>query len=467
MIERDLGIPSMVITRRGFTQVAANAFAGIGFAADGPMIYEFPMEMFVAGSDLTPINENIDKIVYGLTKWEPDIKELGIYAPSKITVEGKDYEKAVASMNHLFLKNSWSDALPLSLATEERVNWLLTGTDLPRDTVVGEGKILPRGGISTVETLAVALAMAGGRPEYLPVLIAAVEAIIDTECTHQGWQATTSSVFPVVIVNGPIAKDIRLNSGYGLLGPHPMYPANGPIGRAIRFLLQNVGGAIPGIGTMAIYGTNRHTNLVFAEDEDGLPEGWEPLSVDQGFPKGSNTVSHLVINSHTNLQGITGQVTIEQILLMAVAGIVGPHRNISYASPAAQAGVFLLPSGIADMCADIGWSKRDTQNFLWENAKTPWSLIEGYIKRPDTYEALIKRGLDLGWVAGEPWPIAVTPDRLPIVVAGGVQGGHCHWLGRAQGPLGMVSYEIKLPAKDKWDALLGQAEEDLGPIPSA
>jgi len=453
----------MVVTRKGFTQVVGNAFAGMGFSAEGPTVYEFPMEMFVAGSDLTPINENIDKVVYGLTKWEPEIKETGVYPAKKVTVTGTDYQEAFANMNLLFLNNMRGDGLPILPATEEQVDWILTGTDLPRDTIVGEGKILPRGGISSVESLAVALAMAGGRPEYLPVLIAAVEAIIDPACNHQGWQATTSSVFPVVIVNGLVAKDIRLGSGYGCLGPDPVHPAGGSIGRAIRFLQMNLGGAIPGIGTMAIYGTNRHTNLVFAEDEDGLPEGWEPLSVDQGFPKGSNIVSHFVINSHVNLQGLTGLATIEEIMLMAVAGIISPNRNRHYASDELT-GVFMLPSGAADMCAEIGWSKLDLQKFVWENAKTPWSIVKMQCK-PVDLEELITDGLDFGFVEGEPWPIAVTPDRIPIVVTGGAQGGHCHWLGKAQGPSSLVSYEIKLPTN--WDELLKQAETDLGPLPAA
>ncbi|MBM3302544.1 MAG: hypothetical protein FJY85_21655, partial [Deltaproteobacteria bacterium] len=137
MVERDAGIPSMVVTRSGFSQVVGNAFAGIGFPAEGPSVHEFPMLMFVPGSDLTPINENIDKIVYGLTKWEPKIKEKGVYPAKKVTVEGKDYAEALTNMNLLFLKNMWGDGLPILPATEERVSWILSGTDLPRDTVVG------------------------------------------------------------------------------------------------------------------------------------------------------------------------------------------------------------------------------------------------------------------------------------------------------------------------------------------
>ncbi len=85
----------------------------------------------------------------------------------------------------------------------------------------------------------------------------------------QSWNATTGSYYPAVIVNGPIAKQIRLNSGYGCHGSRSSVPGRWSIGRAIRFILMNLGGAIPGIGTMAIYGgPARYTNAVFAEDED-------------------------------------------------------------------------------------------------------------------------------------------------------------------------------------------------------
>jgi len=166
--------------------------------------YTFPSEIFLPGSNLTSIEENIDKIIDGLTKWRPKIIKKGMVKPSKITVEGRNYEEALANMNNLFLRNLWSDGLPILPPTEERVNWLLTGTDLSPDALVGTGKILPRGGIATVEMLAVCLAMAGGRPEYLPVLIAATEAITDPLVAHEAWNSTTGACNPMVIVNGSV-----------------------------------------------------------------------------------------------------------------------------------------------------------------------------------------------------------------------------------------------------------------------
>ena len=147
--------------------------------------------------------------------------------------------------NNLLLTNLWGDGLPLWPATRERVDWILQGTALPRTHVLG--KFPPRGGVTTIETCAIALAMAGGRPEYLPVLVAAVEALLDPDVrTSISCRRLRARRFPVVIVNGPIAKQIRLNSGFGCLGPDPQRPAGASIGRALRLMQQNVGGARAG-----------------------------------------------------------------------------------------------------------------------------------------------------------------------------------------------------------------------------
>jgi hypothetical protein len=112
----------------------------------------------------------------------------------------------------VLLTNCWGDGLPIWPATKARVDWILQGTDLPRDKRLG--KILPRGGVATVESCAIALAMAGGRPEYLPVLIAAVEVFLDPLSDSEHMQADSAGAFPVIIVNG-----VRLHGGSGSIRP--------------------------------------------------------------------------------------------------------------------------------------------------------------------------------------------------------------------------------------------------------
>ena len=219
-----------------------------------------------------------------------------------LRVEGASVEDAFARANHLMLANRWGDGLPLWPPTRERVG--LDPARAPRSRAGATlGTFPPRGGVTTVETCAIALAMAGGRPEYLPVLVAAVEAFLDPESGSEQLQAASGSAFPVVIVNGPIGAQIRLNAGFGCLGPDPQRPAGASIGRALRLLQQNVGGALPGIGTMANYGGMRYTNVVFAEDEANLPAGWAPHGTERhGFAPGTSSISLAFANGATNIR---------------------------------------------------------------------------------------------------------------------------------------------------------------------
>ncbi|MFC1989370.1 hypothetical protein ACFLVW_02210 [Chloroflexota bacterium] len=453
-----MGIPIVVVTREGFPPVVANAFTGMGFPAEASMVV-YPIPMFIPGSDLTPIEEKLDDLIDGLTKWKPKAEGKKVIIPPKVRVEGKDYEEAFANVNKLFLRNKWSDGLPIIPPTKERVKWLLTGTDLPPDKVVAS--ILPRGGIVTVETIAVNLAMAGGQPEYMPVLIAAIEAISNPQFQHHRMNATTSSVYPVVIVNGPIAKQVRFNSGYGCLGPDPAHPAGASIGRAIRFLLQDAGGAIPGKGTMSIFGgPARYTSIVFAEDEDGVPSDWEPLNVEQGFPRGSNTVTTYAVASTTNVVGgAAGDKASALETLNKAAGVMGiPNGNYwgrtSY-NPEGAAGILLMARGTAQGLSRLGWSKEEVKAYLWENSKVPKSEAAGWhrLELPDAEQIFIH----------DPMPISMSPRGIKIVVAGGWQSGHTYWMQVGIAPKRLVSVEIKLPAN--WDMLLKKAEEDLGPLP--
>src|SRR5215510_14678163 len=227
-----------------------NAVSGLGLAPEAAMV-TFPIELFLPGSDITPVEARKGEFYDGLTRWTPDLEPAAGESPM-VSVRGTTYEDALVRTNSLMLANLWGDGLPLWPATRERVELILRGSALPRDRVLGT--FPPRGGIATVEICAIALAMAGGRPEYLPVLLAAVDAFLAPESGSEQLQAASGSAFPVVIVNGPIGRQIRLNSGFGCLGPDPEHPAGASIGRALRLLQQNVGGALPGIGTMANYG---------------------------------------------------------------------------------------------------------------------------------------------------------------------------------------------------------------------
>ncbi len=421
----------MTVTRGGFSQVVGNAYAGFGFAPEGPTVYEFPIPMFIPDSDLTPINENIDKIVYGLTKWQPKITAKGtFYAPTDIKVQGADYPEAFDKFNYLYMSKEWGDGLPIIPPTKEKINWIMTGTDLPPDTVIGE-KVLPRGGIATVHDIALNLAMAGGRPEYMPVVMAAVEAITAPSYLLSHVNPTTRPNWPSVIVNGTIGKQIRINSGYWTMGPHNLFPAQGPIGRCIRFIMQNFGGGVAGKGSMAIFGMMYYTNAVAAEDEDGLPPGWTSYGEDRGFPRGANCVTAMSVHSVERLgTSTTAPVFLdhceEVIGTEGLGGTVKGTSDITNTSPDVRSGVILMSRGLAGIMYAAGYSKEMLKQEIWQ--RTHYTN---------------------------------NPSQLTIVVAGGDQGGHPMYLGVGQGDKATKAIK-ELPAK--WNDLLKQAETDLGPI---
>jgi len=132
-------------------------------------------------------------------------------------IEIIEAEAPFEAVNELFYKRGWTDGLPIIPPTLERVKEMLRGTDRFSTELVGI--IEPMKGKATVEKIAINAVMAGARPEYLPVIIAAVEAIADPDFDLYGVQTTDESVTPLLIINGPVAKDLNINYGFGALGP--------------------------------------------------------------------------------------------------------------------------------------------------------------------------------------------------------------------------------------------------------
>jgi thiol-disulfide isomerase/thioredoxin len=179
----------------------------------------------------------------------------------------------------------WTDGLPVVPPTEARVLAMLDGVGRDPDEVVGI--VAPNLVPVTVEKVAVNAVMAGCRPEYLPVVLAAVEATCTEGFNIHGVLATTFSVGPVIIVNGPVARAIGMNSGVNVLGQGNR--ANSTIGRALQLVVRNVGGGRPGGVDRATLGNPGKVGLCFAENEEGSP--WEPLSVERGVPEGVSAVT--------------------------------------------------------------------------------------------------------------------------------------------------------------------------------
>lgn len=182
-------------------------------------------------------------------------------------------------------ERGWTDGLPVVVPTPARVAAMLAGSTRPADEIVA---VVPPDLVEcTVEKAAVNAVMAGCRPEYLPVVLTALEAVCAEEFNMHGVLATTMPHGPVLIVNGPVAGRIGMNAGAGVLGPGNR--ANSTIGRAVQLVVRNIGGGRPGEIDMSTHGSPAKVGFCFSEAEESSP--WEPLSVDRGFPPGTSTVT--------------------------------------------------------------------------------------------------------------------------------------------------------------------------------
>lgn len=183
----------------------------------------------------------------------------------------------------------WSDGLPLVPPTEARVMRMLEGTTRAPSDIVAN--VPPDLVDVTVEKIAVNAVMAGCKPEYLPVVIAAIEAICTEEFNIHGLLATTMSVGPVFVVNGPIRKQLNMNSGINVFGQGNR--ANLTIGRAVQLVVRNVGGGRPGGVDRCTQGSPAKIGLAFPEDEEGTP--WISLAEERGIDPGVNAITALCV----------------------------------------------------------------------------------------------------------------------------------------------------------------------------
>lgn len=185
----------------------------------------------------------------------------------------------------------FSDGLPVVPPTPERVMRMLSGTNRAAKEVIAQ--MPPNMGEATIEKIAINAVMAGCKPEYLPVVIAALEAVCTDEFNIHGVMATTMGASPVLVVNGPIRDRIGMNSGLMALGTGNR--ANATIGRAVRLAIRNIGGSKPGGTDRSTLGSPMKFTMCFAEAEERSP--WAPLHVERGFEAEDSVVTAFAMTS--------------------------------------------------------------------------------------------------------------------------------------------------------------------------
>ena len=315
-----------------------------------------------------------------------------------------DFEAA----NEYFHQHGLTDGLPIVPPTPQRVERMLTFCKHPWDQPVA--KIAPRNGEATPLRLAANAVMAGCLPEHFPLVMLAIEAMVEERFNLYGMQTTTHSCAPLIIVNGPVAKELGMNSGHSAFGSGTR--SNATIGRAIRLALVNVGGAIPGTGDMATYGTPTKFSYCAAENEAANP--WQPLHVERGFPADASTVTVVAADGPHNINDHES-ATAEGILktmagTMATVGVQDVHH------PRAEPVLLFCPEHAATVAKD-GVSKQDVKQYLYEHARVPLNKFsDENIKNrlqtrfPGRYENADPNTLV---------PLISSPDNLIVVVIGG------------------------------------------------
>src|SRR5439155_19891575 len=202
-------------------------------------------------------------------------RRAALESPVQDLIPAIEIDDAPEAVLAAFVEREWCDGLPIVPPTEARVREMLGR----QDGSASLGAMPPLWRQATLEKLAINAVMAGCQPLSFPVIVAAVEAMLDPAFNLYGVQATTHPVAPLLVVNGPYGRGIGLHAGSGCFGPG--FRANATIGRAIRLILLNVGGGWPGPHDMATQGSPAKFSYAIAEREDASP--WEPLSVGLGF----------------------------------------------------------------------------------------------------------------------------------------------------------------------------------------
>ena len=334
-----------------------------------------------------------------------------------------------AEVNRLYRLRGWTDGLPIVPPTLGLVDGMLAQSALDRRVVLGEME--PLGGVAGVEKIAANAVMAGCQPEHFPVVLAAVQAILDPEFNLRGVQTTDENVAPLIIVNGPAARRLGVNAGWGALGPG--WAANATIGRAVRLVMNNIGGGWPGAVSFAGLGQPARYSLCLAEREDETP--WPALHVELGYRPEQSTVTVMRAETVINVTGGLDEL----------ASVIGSAASLFGILHSGKAAVILSPF-TARRLAGEGWTRADVRRELHTRGRLSaetWrrSWIHATARSSD-WPAWARAAAESGSI-----PAVREPDDFTLIVAGAdlpiPQHAYCPSWGH---PPCRVTREIVLPA---------------------
>jgi hypothetical protein len=306
----------------------------------------------------------------------------------------------------MFFARGWTDGLPVVSPTVDKVAAMVAASG--RDAKEEIGPIPPRWRRASIEKIAINAVMAGCRPEYFPVVLTAIEALLDEDCQLYGMQTATNTTAPLIIVNGPIVQELGINARCNVFGEGVR--ANASIGRAVQLVFRNIGGNIAGETDMATHGQAGKFTACIAEAEEDSP--WSPFHVDAGFASGDSTVTVIGASAPQNIFTYgceTGQEILEHFI-WSMMGL--GHNNIIFPT-----GPLLVvsPEHAATLARD-GIGKEQIKTAIFERARIPLTQfgrrsIEGLHHRRSRWFAEVGDATHIG--------VADRARDVNIVVAGG------------------------------------------------
>ncbi|HHX75400.1 MAG TPA: hypothetical protein GX699_10905 [Firmicutes bacterium] len=402
-----MGIPTVSVITTPFTQISQAAAELNGIPNLRKAVIPHPVADLTEEELQNNISKVYDSLVASLTS-PLTSKELERGTKRVPKRERFVFEGSLQEVQNKFIELGLTDGLPIIPPTEDLVKKMLEQTNLPPNKIIG--KMPPENFEVTIEKVAINGVMAGCTPEYMPVLLALAEALMDPVLDMEGGARSTNSFGFWGFANGPIAKKIGLNAEGNALGPGNR--ANATLGRVIRLFINNLGGSKVGINDMSSVGSPLKYGLFFAENESDSP--WEPYHVEKGFNREESTVT-LYKSLGFRTSGRTGIGGID------LNNLVGVTKNIEcmFGYSPNRGMVILLDPLLAKQFSDQGLTKRDIKEYIWQSLhRTVQEWKASY-----SYTVDLRAGIFPQWYDNlspdVKIPMFKSPENIDIVVVGG------------------------------------------------
>ena len=435
------GIPTVIIVSAGFehdVEASAEAFAvpGLQYVVV-PKVYN-NLEAEESVTQTEPVVDGIIKLLTspGEASRASETDEHGAERPAQaLSYEGPTWPAAADAFNREFLDREWGDGYPLIPPTRDKVDAILKEIDASEDEILC--LVPPGNGEGTALAIAANAAMAGCQPREVPVVLAVLRALSEMNETRAGDTrsvlSSTSAHAPLIVVNGPAAKELGINGGRSCLGPGKQNEVNLRIGRAIGLCLRNLGRWVLGVMDLDTLGTTRKHISVIAENEAESP--WEPLHVSQGFRPEDSTVTvfftmgewDIPIQGHQNAQQLAAAIA--SLSAGNNDGYFGSLFSGASAEEKRRSGLgrlMLIQPPHAIPLSEGGFSKHGLQKYFYFQGQEPIQrLIEPFKKqyadgkvKPEWQWAF---ELTPQEAAVRTLPVLESPEAYHIVVAGSVR----------------------------------------------